>query len=570
MPQNMTSTTTTSSVTAALTDASPKSEITLALMTNLSNNDYLLTKETSISPVGSNNVMEVHTTGEVLLASMECILVSYPQGAWDLTHTLAAMTTHSGWDIPTYADSAVNKHCFVNCSDFSTYHTLSQPDEGQSANKDGQFHIIGHGAVTKTILSGLLRTTITFMHAVHTPDLIANLISISKLNEAKCWALFGGGGVTFYDIREGQKRMLMKGTGNNRMYLLQVEPQIPVTHVLSVHSLKKPTNIEVWHQHFGHASICSITDMAKRGLVNSLDIVEGLELEGKCEDCIYGKQMTQPYDEVVEPETEVRQHVYGDLWGLAHMHSVGGAEYMIVFSDGGSSYCVGYFLTLKSSKATLSTFTEYHVKSERETGRKLVQLRVDMGSEFFNIKWKEYTTNHGITVEFSVPYAHGQNGVAEHGMRTIIEGVHSLLTNSGLPPSLWANAAAFTIYTHPFLGTYEVVQFLELGNLKGTHSNTKPPHTNTKPPHTNTKSPHTNSNSNSKPYHHSKPVTGCLGSFLKNMQIISAGCNTGPLGSIFCGQVLQVFAEILSNQGRLYMKLHPLKISLIRLYPRFF
>jgi len=24
-------------------------------------------------------------------------------------------------------------------------------------------------------------------------------------------------------------------------------------------------------------------------------------------------------------------------------------------------------------------------------------------------------------------------------------------------------------FSHPFLGTYEVVQFLELGNLKGTH-----------------------------------------------------------------------------------------------------
>ena len=243
----MTSTTTTSSVTAALTEASPKSEITLALMTDLSNNDYLLTKETSIAPVGSNNVMEVHMMGEALLASTECILVSYPQGAWDLTHTLAAMTTHNGQDVPTYADSAAKKKCFVNHSDFSTYHTLSQPDEGQSANKGGQFHIIRHGAVTKTIVSGLLRTTITFTHAVHTPDLIANLILISKLDEAKCWALFSGGGVTFYDIHEGQKRMLMKGTGNNGMYLLQVEPQTPVTHVLAACSLKKPTNIEVWH-----------------------------------------------------------------------------------------------------------------------------------------------------------------------------------------------------------------------------------------------------------------------------------------------------------------------------------
>ena len=37
------------------------------------------------------------------------------------------------------------------------------------------------------------------------------------------------------------------------------------------------------------------------------------------------------------------------------------------------------------------------------------------------------------------------------------------------------------------------------------------------------------------PYHHSKPVTRCLGSFFQDIKIISAGCNTGPLGSIFCG-----------------------------------
>ena len=54
---------------------------------------------------------------------------------------------------------------------------------------------------------------------------------------------------------------------------------------------------------------------------------------------------------------------------------------------------------------------------------------------------------HGITVEFSAPYTNGHNGVAGRGMRTIIEGVCCVLTDSGLPPSLWADAATFVIYT---------------------------------------------------------------------------------------------------------------------------
>lgn len=187
--------------------------------------------------------------------------------------------------------------------------------------------------------------------------------------------------------------------------------------------------------------------MAKKGLVDGLNIVGSVKLKEKCEDCIYGKQTVHPYDKAIEPETEVLEQVYIDLWGPAHVCSVGGAEYMMVFNDGGSSYWVGYFLHSKSTDTTLSAFTEYHVKSEQETGKKLIWVRVNIGSEFLNNKWKGYTTKHGIIVEFSAPYTHGQNRVAEHGMQIIIERTWCLLTNSGLPPSLWADAASFTIYT---------------------------------------------------------------------------------------------------------------------------
>jgi hypothetical protein len=106
---------------------------------------------------------------------------------------------------------------------------------------------------------------------------------------------------------------------------------------------------------------------------------------------------------------------------------------MMVFNNGGSSYRVGYFLASKSTDTTLIAFTEFHVKLERETRKQLIRLWVDMGNEFFNNKWKEYTAKHGIAVEFSMPYTHSQNGVAERGMRTIIERTRCLLADSSLP-----------------------------------------------------------------------------------------------------------------------------------------
>jgi hypothetical protein len=62
---------------------------------------------------------------------------------------------------------------------------------------------------------------------------------------------------------------------------------------------------------------------------------------------------------------------------------------------------------------------------------------------------------------------------------------------------------------------------------------------------------------------------GVWGLFSQNLKIISAGCNTGLLGSIFCGQVLQIFAVISSYEWRLYGECDPFKISSIGLYPRF-
>ena len=330
--------TTTPTVTAALTDTSPTSEITLALITDVNSDNPLLSKDTPLYSDGGN-VLEVHSHGEVLLASRDCILESFPEGAWNhMTYALTATTGSGPRSILTYADSAANKHRFVERSDFTMYFPLAKPDEGQPANKGGQFRIIGHGAVIKMIISGSLRTTITFKNAVHTPDLIANLVSISMLDAAGCWTLFGGGGVKFYDIVNGNQRLLMKGEGTNGMYLLNAQP--PTTTLVTQYT-KKSASLDVWHRRLGHVGVTSIVEMAKKGVIDGLDIMGDVKVQGKCKDCIYGKQTARPYDEVTEHEKNILERVYIDLWGPARVCSTGGAEYMMVFNDGGSSFRKG-------------------------------------------------------------------------------------------------------------------------------------------------------------------------------------------------------------------------------------
>ena len=90
----------TPTVTAALTNTSPMSEITLTIIADLDSDDCLLTKDAHIHSNEGSNVLEIHTPGEILYVSKDCILKSYSEGAWGLkvpnpTHALAA-TTGSG------------------------------------------------------------------------------------------------------------------------------------------------------------------------------------------------------------------------------------------------------------------------------------------------------------------------------------------------------------------------------------------------------------------------------------------------------------------------------------------
>ena len=99
-------------VTAALTHTSPTSEITLALITDVNSNNPLLSKDMPLYLDGGD-ILEVqshHSHGEVLLASRDCILKSFPEGTWNhMTYVLTVTMGSGPCSILTYVDSAANK-----------------------------------------------------------------------------------------------------------------------------------------------------------------------------------------------------------------------------------------------------------------------------------------------------------------------------------------------------------------------------------------------------------------------------------------------------------------------------
>ncbi len=108
--------------------------------------------------------------------------------------------------------------------------------------------------------------------------------------------------------------------------------------------------------------------------------------------------------------------------------------YMLLLTDGGTARRKDYYLS-ENPPTPFSPFSRPITSShERQTGKKLKSVRFDQGKEFVNAALRNYCQEHGIVIHTTTPYAHASNGVAERSNRTILEGVRTVLSDSGLPP----------------------------------------------------------------------------------------------------------------------------------------
>ena len=244
-------------------------------------------------------------------------------------------------------------------------------------------------------------------------------------------------------IQKADGTVVLTGQNVNGMYLLDTLDN-PPNPPIAMTSLSQPASLEQWHRRLTHCSPLTIRDMASKGLVDGL-VVSDTSINGKCEDCIMGRQTHRPFDGVTEKDLAPLDLVAFDLWGPSRVPSAGGKNYMMIIVDGGTSYKYGIYLPNKSDKATIEAFEVFRTKAETTTGRKIRRMRTDRAYQ--STAWEEYCQSHGITHEFTAPYSSAQNGLAERAIRTTIDDVRTLLRDSGLGHSYWAEAAAFSIDT---------------------------------------------------------------------------------------------------------------------------
>ena len=113
-----------------------------------------------------------------------------------------------------------------------------------------------------------------------------------------------------------------------------------------------------------------------------------------------------------------------DMWGLAHVSSLGGSHYYIIFIEDSSQKTWVYFLKQKSN--VFETFKKWKALVENKIGKKLKCLRSDNGGEYCSKSFEDYYFVNGIRRKKIMPITPQENGVSKRMNETIMECARSI------------------------------------------------------------------------------------------------------------------------------------------------
>ncbi|GJT88989.1 putative ribonuclease H-like domain-containing protein [Tanacetum coccineum] len=194
----------------------------------------------------------------------------------------------------------------------------------------------------------------------------------------------------------------------------------------------------------GHINFKNLNKLVKGNLVRGLPS-KVFKNDHTCVACHKGKQHRASCKAKLERLITVPLHtLHMDLFGPTSVRSINHASYCLVITDDCTRFSWVFFLASKDeTSGILQTFIR---QIENQLSHRVKIIRSDNGTEFKNRDMLEFCGNKGIKQEYSNARTPQQNGVAERMNRTLIEAARTMLADSLLPTTFWAEAVSTACY----------------------------------------------------------------------------------------------------------------------------
>ncbi|GJX39500.1 putative ribonuclease H-like domain-containing protein [Tanacetum coccineum] len=201
---------------------------------------------------------------------------------------------------------------------------------------------------------------------------------------------------------------------------------------------------KLWHRRLGHLNFKTMNKLVKGNLVRGLPS-KLFENDQTCVACQKGKQHRASCKSKTENSISLPLHLlHMDLFGPTFVKSLMKKMYCLVVTDNYSSFTWVFFLATKDE--TSGILKSFITGIEYLVDHKIKVIRCDNGTEFKNREMSQFCKNKGILRQFSVARTPQQNRVAERRNRTLIEAARTMLTDSKLPTTFWAEVVNTACY----------------------------------------------------------------------------------------------------------------------------
>ncbi|GJZ94027.1 zinc finger, CCHC-type containing protein [Tanacetum coccineum] len=272
-------------------------------------------------------------------------------------------------------------------------------------------------------------------------ELKFNLFSVSQMcdkknsvhfNDTECIVLFQNFKLT------DESQVLLKVLRKNNMYSVDLKNIIPKGGLTCLFAKATSNESKLWHRRLGHINFKTMNKLIKGNLVRGL-LSKLLENNQTCVACQKGKQhKASCKSKTVSSINQLLHMLHMNLFGPTFVKSLMKKMYCLVVTDDYSRFSWVFFLATKDE--TSGILKSFITKVENLIDQRVKVIRCDNRTEFTNKEMNQFCKRKGIKREFSVARTPQQFGVAKRKNRTLIEAARTMLANSKLPTTFWADS----------------------------------------------------------------------------------------------------------------------------------
>ncbi|GJR99553.1 putative ribonuclease H-like domain-containing protein [Tanacetum coccineum] len=241
-----------------------------------------------------------------------------------------------------------------------------------------------------------------------------------------------------------ESQVLLKVPRQNNMYSFDLKNVVPSGGLTCLFAKATIDESNLWHRRLGHINFKTMNKLVKGNLVRGLPS-KLFENDHTYVACQKGKKYKASCKtKLVSSISQLLQMLHMDLFWPTSVRGINHKIYCLVVTNDYSRFSWVFFLATKDeTSGILKTFI---TGIENQINHKVKIIRCDNGTEFKNNDMNQFCGLKGINIEFSVAKTPQQNGVVERKNRTLIEAAKTMLVDSLLPTTFWAEAVSSACY----------------------------------------------------------------------------------------------------------------------------